>query len=118
MKLHESPSAFRDAIEAAAQHLKMRPLFIEKDYWVCYVLKNLSKSEYADKVVFKGGTSLSKAYGCIQRFSEDIDLSIVSPADYNGSQLKTLLKNITHSITTGLKPLNGHALEPTLFHIM
>ncbi len=48
MILHKNPKDFRDAIEAAAQHMKMRPLFIEKDYWVCYILQNLANSEYAN----------------------------------------------------------------------
>ncbi|HZT18741.1 MAG TPA: nucleotidyl transferase AbiEii/AbiGii toxin family protein, partial [Dongiaceae bacterium] len=51
---------------------------IEKDFWVCWTLKRLfalQGDEFAN-LVFKGGTSLSKAYGAIRRFSEDIDLSI------------------------------------------
>lgn len=111
MILHKSPQEFKDAIEAAAQHLKMRPVFIEKDYWVCYILKNLSTSEFADKVVFKGGTSLSKAYSCIERFSEDIDLAVLSPADYSGNKLKILLKKLTEKITEGLKNIPAHPLE-------
>jgi predicted nucleotidyltransferase component of viral defense system len=111
MKLHESPKDFKAAIEAAAQHLKMRPVFIEKDYWVTFVLKNLSQSAYKDIVVFKGGTSLSKAYGCIERFSEDIDLAIVSPTDYTGSKLSTLLKKISSEITKGLSLIEGHEAE-------
>ncbi|MDB5038860.1 MAG: hypothetical protein JWQ35_2388 [Bacteriovoracaceae bacterium] len=52
-------------------------LVIEKDFWVCWALKRLfSISEIKSYVTFKGGTSLSKAYGLIQRFSEDIDISI------------------------------------------
>jgi hypothetical protein len=50
---------------------------IEKDFWVCWTLKRLFAFEGRDfgSLVFKGGTSLSKAYGAIRRFSEDIDLS-------------------------------------------
>ncbi|MHB8391023.1 MAG: nucleotidyl transferase AbiEii/AbiGii toxin family protein [Acidobacteriaceae bacterium] len=50
---------------------------IEKDFWVCWTLKRLFAFEGKDfgGLVFKGGTSLSKAYGAIRRFSEDIDLS-------------------------------------------
>jgi hypothetical protein len=50
---------------------------IEKDFWVCWTLKRLFElqSENAPTLVFKGGTSLSKAFGAIRRFSEDIDLS-------------------------------------------
>ncbi len=49
---------------------------IEKDWWVCILLKAIFQSQYADSIIFKGGTSLSKAYHLIDRFSEDIDLII------------------------------------------
>ncbi|WP_041536989.1 nucleotidyl transferase AbiEii/AbiGii toxin family protein [Pseudopedobacter saltans] len=49
---------------------------IEKDWWVCILLKAIFQSKYAKSVIFKGGTSLSKAYHLIHRFSEDIDLVI------------------------------------------
>lgn len=50
---------------------------IEKDFWACWTLKRLFgvKKNDLPVLVFKGGTSLSKAYGAIRRFSEDIDLS-------------------------------------------
>ncbi len=49
---------------------------IEKDAWVTLVLRMLFASELSDNIVFKGGTSLSKVYGLIMRFSEDVDLAI------------------------------------------
>ena len=49
---------------------------IEKDAWVTLVLRMLFASEISDQIVFKGGTSLSKGYNLIDRFSEDIDLAI------------------------------------------
>lgn len=52
------------------------PAAIEKDYWVMIVLRAIFNSKYANHLVFKGGTSLSKAWGLIDRFSEDIDLGI------------------------------------------
>ena len=58
-----------------AQRMKVHPAIIEKDFWVCYILNYLfKKSKWSKAFVFKGGTSLSKAYNLIQRFSEDIDL--------------------------------------------
>lgn len=60
--------------EAAAQ-LGITSVIVEKDFWVCVVLKLLfEKARFGPSLVFKGGTSLSKAYGLIERFSEDIDL--------------------------------------------
>jgi len=49
---------------------------IEKDAWVTLVLRLIFNSEISEHLIFKGGTSLSKAYNLIQRFSEDIDLAI------------------------------------------
>ncbi len=50
---------------------------IEKDFWVCFVLEYLfNRSLWKERLAFKGGTSLSKAYDLIQRFSEDIDLML------------------------------------------
>jgi hypothetical protein len=53
----------------------MNPGVVEKDFWVVWVLDRLFSSNFlADKILFKGGTSLSKVFGLIERFSEDIDL--------------------------------------------
>lgn len=59
----------------ASSKMGVNEVIIEKDYWVSFVLNYLfSKSKYKDKLVFKGGTSLSKCFNLIERFSEDIDL--------------------------------------------
>ena len=60
MRLHEDKALFKEVIEAAAQHFRLRPVFIEKDYWVTYVLRNLALSKFVETVIFKGGTSLIK----------------------------------------------------------
>lgn len=58
-----------------AKKMKMPPAIIEKDFWVCYMLDYLfHRCKWSDSFAFKGGTSLSKAYNLIERFSEDIDL--------------------------------------------
>lgn len=49
---------------------------VEKDYWVSMVLRSIFSLPYSDALVFKGGTSLSKGWNLIERFSEDIDLAI------------------------------------------
>ena len=63
-------------IEQAANARNISPVVLEKDFWVCWLLSILFDSEFADSLVFKGGTSLSKVFGVIDRFSEDIDLSL------------------------------------------
>ena len=59
MKLHEFPSDFRDLIAIVAEQKHLPESAVERDYFIVYLLKNLADSEYADKCVFKGGTSLS-----------------------------------------------------------
>jgi len=58
-----------------AKKRRISEAIVEKDFWVCWTLDYLfNKFKYKDYICFKGGTSLSKAYHCIKRFSEDIDL--------------------------------------------
>lgn len=64
-------------ITEAANRLGYTPMVVEKDFWVCWLLGELfDLPEFKDHLTFKGGTSLSKAYNVIGRFSEDIDLAI------------------------------------------
>ena len=72
----------RLSIEQAALRRNVSPVVLEKDFWVCWLLGILFESQFAGNLVFKGGTSLSKVFGVIDRFSEDIDLSL-SPAFLN-----------------------------------
>ena len=59
----------------SAARMGTTPAVVEKDFWVSWVLCCLfADAQLANWLMFKGGTSLSKAYGLIQRFSEDIDL--------------------------------------------
>lgn len=60
-----------------SRKLNMSEAIIEKDFWVCWILDYLfTKFKYKDFICFKGGTSLSKIYHCIERFSEDVDLTL------------------------------------------
>lgn len=74
MYLHkENKELFRDVILLTSQKLEVSEDIVEKDYYVTLILKKLSQIEYP--IVFKGGTSLSKAFNVIDRFSEDIDIT-------------------------------------------
>ena len=64
-----------DALNAIADISGLPPHLLEKDIWVVWSLHQLFTGPYAEHLVFKGGTSLSKAYGVIRRFSEDVDLT-------------------------------------------
>jgi hypothetical protein len=73
----ELPLAERQLyFEQAALRRNISPVVLEKDFWVCWLLGVLFESKFSEKLVFKGGTSLSKVFGVIERFSEDIDLSL------------------------------------------
>ncbi len=64
-----------ELFQATAISMGMQPNVIEKDFWVCFMLNHLFHDcKYKNAFVFKGGTSLSKSYHVIERFSEDIDL--------------------------------------------
>lgn len=64
-----------ELFQATAVSMGMQPNVIEKDFWVCFMLNHLFHDcKYKGAFVFKGGTSLSKSYHVIERFSEDIDL--------------------------------------------
>jgi hypothetical protein len=62
--------------ETAARMGAPSAVIAEKDFWVCWTLHHLFALEFRPTLLFKGGTSLSKAFGLIERFSEDIDLTL------------------------------------------
>ncbi|HLO52413.1 MAG TPA: nucleotidyl transferase AbiEii/AbiGii toxin family protein [Kamptonema sp.] len=68
----------QDVFEAEAENLDTRPSYVEKDFWVCLVLDILYNGLNEDhpRLLFKGGTSLSKGYNLIDRFSEDVDFTV------------------------------------------
>ncbi|MBQ8870266.1 MAG: nucleotidyl transferase AbiEii/AbiGii toxin family protein [Alphaproteobacteria bacterium] len=78
----------------ASSTLKMNAEMVEKDFWVCWVLNRIFSDDYLKKVFcFKGGTSLSKAYHLIERFSEDIDLILDWNTVSNGEEIYKQSKN-------------------------
>lgn len=64
-----------EALEVAAGATGRPPHLLEKDIWVVWTLSAIYTSALAEKLTFKGGTSLSKVYKIIDRFSEDVDLT-------------------------------------------
>ncbi len=71
--LHEL-TEFSDLIQIVATEKNIVPQLVEKDYWIMQCLYDLTQQEFDFEL--KGGTSLSKGYGIIKRFSEDIDIRI------------------------------------------
>ncbi len=95
MKLHEDKKLFRQAVEAAAQKKNIPAVYVEKDYWVTFVLHTIFHHSIGKESIFKGGTALSKCFGLIDRFSEDIDLVIRRREDETSNQLTKKLRQIT-----------------------
>ena len=105
MKLHENQPLFAQLLNFAANTLNIRPEFIEKDYWITRALQRMSQNINAEKVVFKGGTSLSKAYRLTNRFSEDIDVAVIDADSFSGNQLKTFIKRLAKDMLADLNEL-------------
>ena len=74
MKLHNSNESFERLIRIVSDYYRIDPTLVEKDYFVSLLLKELTAR--VPSLLFKGGTSLSKCYKIIDRFSEDIDLTL------------------------------------------
>ena len=101
MRLHEYHNEFKNLISIVAAHKHLPESAIERDYYIVLMLKNLANSEYVDKCVFKGGTSLSKCYqGSIERFSEDIDLTFLG-MDESDKVCDKTIKKIEKIMTEG-----------------
>ncbi len=89
MYLHEDRENFRDVIEQVADRTGRTIAVIEKDYYVTLILRLLSMQ--LSNCVFKGGTSLSKGFHVINRFSEDIDITF---DEHIGEARRKKLKNV------------------------
>ena len=90
MNLHHDREAFEELLIGAANELAIPTNIIEKDYYVTITLKMLANK--LDNMVFKGGTSLTKCYHLLDRFSEDIDLSYTAETGNLGEAGKRRLK--------------------------
>jgi predicted nucleotidyltransferase component of viral defense system len=102
MNLHFDKILFADTISAASIDLNIPQSFVEKDYWITLVLSHLAKSKYVGESVFKGGTSLSKGYNLIERFSEDVDIAIINNEGKTGNEIKNVIRTIEKEITPEL----------------
>ena len=74
--LHLPVGDRREILQTAATQLGQQATVLEKDVWVCWTLQTLFSMPDAHPMAFKGGTSLSKIYGTINRFSEDVDVTL------------------------------------------
>jgi len=100
-RLRDNEADFEGAVVGAAERLGLAPLFVEKDYWVTQVLRALH-DQHAGAFVLKGGTSLSKGYELIERFSEDVDI-LIQPAKGDSAKsrerlLQTIAEHVAHTL--------------------
>ena len=112
MRLNNDKIMFKDTIANTSFELGILQVYVEKDYWLFLLLKEIFKNNERG-YVFKGGTSLSKCHHLINRFSEDIDISYSSNfASINSGEIKRKFKGITGAIKTiGLEISNKEKLR-------
>lgn len=110
MKLREDPKLFEQAIRITADKKELLEIYIEKDYWVTLALYQIFHDEIGDETVFKGGTALSKCWGLIERFSEDIDLVVLQKKDETGGRLTKKIKTIGNVVSKVLPEIQVEGL--------
>lgn len=111
MYLHSNKATFASFIDETSRYYGINFSLVEKDYYVFMTLK-LIVEKCGSEAVFKGGTSLSKAYGIIQRFSEDIDLCLPPDKIKTDGARKRLTTAITNSMDElGLTPCSTRRIE-------
>lgn len=94
--LHDDRELFEQVVLKTSEELGIEPSIVEKDYYVTLFLKMIMKKQ--PDIIFKGGTSLSKCYRLINRFSEDIDLNIESTGHPTEGQRRHLKESIVSVI--------------------
>ncbi|MCH5249928.1 MAG: nucleotidyl transferase AbiEii/AbiGii toxin family protein [Lachnospiraceae bacterium] len=100
MNLHKDIESFNDLAAVTAEYIGIPMLAVKRDYYIVMMLQMLAESAYAEKCVFKGGTSLSKGYpGSILRFSEDIDITFIPDDNMSKKQYDKALKDIEKVMT-------------------
>lgn len=108
--LHENREEFTNAVNLASEYFHVMPIVVEKDYYVTMILRELSQR--LDYVVFKGGTSLSKCHKAIQRFSEDIDLTIDSKLSQGQmKKLKESIKNVAEKLGLSIPNIDATRIQ-------
>ncbi|MDR0574924.1 MAG: nucleotidyl transferase AbiEii/AbiGii toxin family protein [Tannerella sp.] len=102
MNLHTNRADFTALTTFTAKHFNVVPAFVEKDYWITLVLNRLAHSDNVENAVFKGGTSLSKGYRIISRFSEDIDIAMINE-NLSGNALFSFSENPRRALAAKIR---------------
>lgn len=93
MKLHLDKETFQQFINKISAESNIDLDILEKDYYVCCVLEELSKKQNELKAYFKGGTAIYKILNTMNRFSEDIDLTVKVQEEQSNTQKRKTLEN-------------------------
>jgi len=88
---------FKDLLRAVADSKRQRTAIVEKDYYLCRALHVLA-ANHTGEFILKGGTSLSKGWNLLDRFSEDLDILVRTEADWGKSKRDTRLKGLRDAI--------------------
>lgn len=112
MKLHLNKELFREIIDTLNTRTGIAIDIIEKDYYVCLILKELSKNQERLKAYFKGGTAVYKILENMNRFSEDIDLTVkVLPEESNTKNKKRLKESALGYNIDGLELVKEECID-------
>lgn len=93
-RLRDRPADFAALVSEASGRLSLPLADVEKDVWVVELLRSVARPVEDGRLIFKGGTSLSKAYGIIERFSEDVDVLVAPSEGLGAGRRDRLLKAV------------------------
>ncbi len=110
----------KELLETVSEISGIQDFILEKDIWICWVLKTIFSIKNSHPMAFKGGTSLSKVYGIIDRFSEDIDITLdyryfeddFDPFDNNAS--KSAIRRFGDRIKSNVEVYTKEYILPAL----
>ena len=117
-----------EAFNTIAQKLRIHSISIEKDEWVTAVIRALFSLPYAEHLLFKGDTSLSKCWHIIERFSEDVDIAINRellgfPEELSNNQIRNKLRKVSYSFIKDklsvdlAEEMKNQRINPNLFFV-
>lgn len=112
----------QELFQETASRMGIHPAVIEKDFWVCWVLNRIFQSALKKHLIFKGGTTLSKIFKIIERFSEDVDLILdwtllgygEEDADPHASRSRTQQNRFNHEVNERAAQYLADSLVPEL----
>lgn len=111
-RLRDRPADLAALVSDASARLGLPLVDVEKDFWVVELLRSIARPIPDGQLIFKGGTSLSKAYKIIERFSEDADVLVVPTQGLGGGKRDRLLKSVAARAAEDLG-LDGRLITST-----